>query len=92
MLVMKAMDGLNVDVILGERLDLASTDDRTHGTRDGRRIVRTARGREIVADLVVCCFPPLTALCALDADGGMFWVAIVHRSSAQYGAVESAVD
>ncbi|KAG5644478.1 hypothetical protein DXG03_008305 [Asterophora parasitica] len=44
----------NIDVILGERLDLASVEeDKTSDS--GQRIVRTLAGREIAADLVLLC-------------------------------------
>lgn len=45
----------NIDVILGERLDLSSVDEEPEKTNEhGQRIVRTVTGREIAADLLVC--------------------------------------
>lgn len=44
----------NIDVILGERLDLDSVnEDPPKRNENGQRIVRTLKGREIAADLIV---------------------------------------
>ncbi|KAF8054707.1 hypothetical protein FPV67DRAFT_1550966 [Lyophyllum atratum] len=46
----------NVDIILGERLDLSSVDEEPGKTNDrGQRVVRTVTGREIAADLILLC-------------------------------------
>ncbi|KAF5376414.1 hypothetical protein D9615_008585 [Tricholomella constricta] len=46
----------NIDVVLGERLDLSSVDEEPGKTNDnGQRVVRTVTGREIAADLVLLC-------------------------------------
>ncbi|KAJ7666838.1 hypothetical protein DFH06DRAFT_252174 [Mycena polygramma] len=45
--ILQALESANVDVILGERLDLAAT--------DSERTVRTTTGRSIAADLVLLC-------------------------------------
>ncbi|KAJ7127888.1 hypothetical protein C8R44DRAFT_100464 [Mycena epipterygia] len=46
--ILQALESANVDVILGERLDLASA-------TPGHRAVRTTIGREIRADLILLC-------------------------------------
>ncbi|KAG5635987.1 hypothetical protein H0H81_009455 [Sphagnurus paluster] len=44
----------NIDVILGERLDLSSVNEESGKTNEhGQRVVRTISGREIAADLIV---------------------------------------
>ncbi|GLB42577.1 putative pyridine nucleotide-disulphide oxidoreductase [Lyophyllum shimeji] len=55
--ILDALDTLdNVTVILGERLDLSSVDEEPVKTNEhGQRIVRTATGREIAADLILLC-------------------------------------
>ncbi|KAL0949534.1 hypothetical protein HGRIS_009584 [Hohenbuehelia grisea] len=54
--VVKSMKGLNIEVILGERLDLDSTrEDPPKRDEAGRRIVRTLAGRELAADLLLLC-------------------------------------
>ncbi|KAJ6452884.1 hypothetical protein C8R47DRAFT_262616 [Mycena vitilis] len=45
--ILQALESANVDVILGERLDLAAT--------GSERTVRTTTGRSIAADLVLLC-------------------------------------
>ena len=54
---MKSMNEVNVDVILGERLDLDSIPSKVDSTKP--TIVRTVTGREISADLLVRLFPSL---------------------------------
>ena len=52
---MKAMSDLGVTVILDERLDLSTVD---HSQQKGaERIVKTLKGREIAAELVVRIVP-----------------------------------
>lgn len=54
--VLKGLESLNVNVILGERLDLDSADDANAKLNErGQRVVRTLKGREIAADLVMLC-------------------------------------
>ena len=62
-IVFKSMNKLNVDVILGERLDLDSIPFKVDSTKP--TIVRTVTGREISADLLVrlfSCLPFLSSL------------------------------
>lgn len=55
--IRKAMDLQEIELVLGERLDLSTLDKGTSsGTTTnarGQRVVRTESGREIAADLVV---------------------------------------
>ncbi|KAK1224814.1 hypothetical protein PQX77_012268 [Marasmius sp. AFHP31] len=54
--VLKGLESLNVNVILGERLDLTSANDANAKLNErGQRVVRTVKGREIAADLVMLC-------------------------------------
>ncbi|RDB21672.1 Apoptosis-inducing factor B [Hypsizygus marmoreus] len=55
--IIQALESIsNVDVILGERLDLSSVDEKPGKTNErGQRIVRTVKGREIAADLILLC-------------------------------------
>ncbi|KZT02008.1 iron uptake cluster protein [Laetiporus sulphureus 93-53] len=67
--VMPSLAALNVNVILGERLDLSSIKEgKTVTTPDGKkeRVVRTLSGREIRAELILLCTgqKPNTALVA----------------------------
>ncbi|KAF7985474.1 hypothetical protein HWV62_5243 [Athelia sp. TMB] len=50
--ILEAMRELGVEVVLGERLDLASAREESAA---GRRVVRTVAGREIAADLLLLC-------------------------------------
>lgn len=52
------MDDANINTILGERLNLASTKNPSKFNVSGQRVVLTENGREIAADLIVS-FPPL---------------------------------
>ena len=54
-IVMKSMNQLDVDVVLGERLYLDSIPSKVDSTK--HTIVRTVTGREISADLLVRLFP-----------------------------------
>jgi hypothetical protein len=51
------MELQGIDLILGERLDLSAIDPKTGTSKavnaQGKRIVRTEKGREIAADLLV---------------------------------------
>ena len=51
------MEIQGIDLILGERLDMSSVDEQTRSGKavnsQGQRIVRTEKGREIAADLLV---------------------------------------
>ncbi|KAJ7763430.1 hypothetical protein B0H16DRAFT_1661769 [Mycena metata] len=61
--ILQALESMNVDVILGERLDLASA-------TPAHQTVRTTTGRSIAADLVLLCtgqHPNTQLLQALDA-------------------------
>ncbi|KAL0565631.1 hypothetical protein V5O48_016390 [Marasmius crinis-equi] len=54
--VLKGLESLNVNVILGERLDMDSASDANPKLNErGQRVVRTLKGREISADLVMLC-------------------------------------
>ncbi|TDL24336.1 FAD/NAD(P)-binding domain-containing protein [Rickenella mellea] len=54
--IMQALEDLRVDVILGSRLDLATTRPGAEVyDKIGRRVVRTEDGREIAADLLLLC-------------------------------------
>ncbi|TEB26391.1 FAD/NAD(P)-binding domain-containing protein [Coprinellus micaceus] len=57
--VRKAMELQGIDLILGERLDLSAIDPKTGTSKavnaQGKRIVRTEKGREIAADLLLLC-------------------------------------
>ncbi|KAL5501243.1 hypothetical protein ACEPAH_9630 [Sanghuangporus vaninii] len=54
--VLKSVEDLSVDLILGERLDMASAlPENTKYNERGQRIVWTEKGREIVADLILLC-------------------------------------
>lgn len=57
---MQSLESLNVNVILGERLDLdsARADKPTLNT-SGQHVIRTMTGREIAADLLVRSYLPL---------------------------------
>ena len=48
---MKAMTDLGITIILDERLDLSSVAHA--GTKGAERVVRTLKGREISAELIV---------------------------------------
>ena len=52
------MEDLQVDLLLGERLDLESTKpERRKVNNRGQRVVKTLKGREIAADLIVSGLP-----------------------------------
>ncbi|KIK70490.1 hypothetical protein GYMLUDRAFT_89519 [Collybiopsis luxurians FD-317 M1] len=54
--ILDTLLALDVEVILGERLDLLSTsNDTVRLDQQGRRIVKTTHGREIAADLILLC-------------------------------------
>ncbi|KZP24001.1 iron uptake cluster protein [Athelia psychrophila] len=54
--ILEAMEELNVNVILGERLDLDSTrEEPPKRNPAGQRVVRTITGREVAADLILLC-------------------------------------
>ncbi len=50
-IVVQSLIALNVDMILGERLDMSSVDKVNDA---GQRVVRTQSGKEIAADVLVC--------------------------------------
>lgn len=57
--VLDTLMALNVNVILGERLDMQSTaldGEFLKLTERGQRVVKTVQGREVVADLIVRLF------------------------------------
>ncbi|KAH6905159.1 hypothetical protein BKA70DRAFT_1293604 [Coprinopsis sp. MPI-PUGE-AT-0042] len=71
--VRKTLETQEVDLILGERLDLSSVDLSTNSGKKtnakGQRIVRTVTGREIAADLLLLCVgqtPNSAILAAMD--------------------------
>lgn len=55
------MELQGIDLILGERLDLSTIDPKTGTSKSvnaqGKRVVRTEKGREIAADLLVSPLP-----------------------------------
>ena len=52
------MEDLPVDLLMGERLDLESTKpERRKVNNRGQRVVKTLKGREIAADLIVSGIP-----------------------------------
>ncbi|KAF9467049.1 hypothetical protein BDZ94DRAFT_1249507 [Collybia nuda] len=55
--ILKTMETFsNIDVILGERLDLESVNEEPPKRNEkGQRVVRTVKGREIAADLIMLC-------------------------------------
>ncbi|KAJ7040603.1 hypothetical protein C8F04DRAFT_1219734 [Mycena alexandri] len=84
--ILQALESMNVNVILGERLDLASA-------TPGHRTVRTTSGRSIAADLVLLCtgqHPNTQLLQALDVRtvDGTTGLAQVLRSM-QLGVIAS---
>lgn len=55
--VLKTLEDLRVDMILGERLDLSTTTpEAAKFNEHGQRVVRTEKGREVAADLMVGIF------------------------------------
>jgi len=50
--VLKAMESQDIDLVLGERLDLSSVREGRKNEK-GQRVLRTESGREIEADLLV---------------------------------------
>lgn len=52
-LVLQSLISANIDVILGERLDLDSIGEEPKTNALGQRIVRTVKGRVIAADMIV---------------------------------------
>ncbi|KAE9397482.1 FAD/NAD(P)-binding domain-containing protein [Gymnopus androsaceus JB14] len=54
--ILDTLQASDIQVILGERLDMNSTSDTVIKTNEqGQRIVRTMQGREVVADLILLC-------------------------------------
>ncbi|KAI3618902.1 amid-like nadh [Moniliophthora roreri] len=54
--VLKGLESIDVNVILGERLDLRSVNDEPVKLNEtGQRVVRTVKGREVAADLILLC-------------------------------------
>ncbi|EJC99420.1 FAD/NAD-binding domain-containing protein [Fomitiporia mediterranea MF3/22] len=54
--VLKTLEDLRIDLVLGERLDLASTrPEAVKVNEQGQRVVRTVKGREVAADLLLLC-------------------------------------
>lgn len=71
--VRKTCETEEIDLILGERLDLSTVDLATNAGKEinaqGQRIVRTVTGREIAADLLLLCLgqtPNSAILAAMD--------------------------
>jgi len=62
-LVRQSLESLNIEVILGERLDLDPHSPSEPKTNEyGQRIFRTLTGREVAADLLVSIPPGLLSL------------------------------
>ncbi|KAG7085379.1 hypothetical protein E1B28_002943 [Marasmius oreades] len=54
--ILKGLESLNVNVILGERLDMGSVRDEPVKLNElGQRVVRTVKGRELAADYIMLC-------------------------------------
>ncbi|KAJ7100583.1 hypothetical protein C8R43DRAFT_247667 [Mycena crocata] len=53
--ILQALESSDVDVVLGERLDLSTVTDSDPDGKLRQRTVRTTTGREINADLVLLC-------------------------------------
>ncbi|KAF9030951.1 FAD/NAD(P)-binding domain-containing protein [Hymenopellis radicata] len=54
--ILKTLETVGIDTILGERLDLASAKRKPPKLNEkGQRVVRTLSGREIAADLIMLC-------------------------------------
>ncbi|KAF8990972.1 hypothetical protein BDQ17DRAFT_1371248 [Cyathus striatus] len=54
--VLKYHESVGIDTILGERLDLSSLENgEAKVNADGKKVVRTEKGREISADLILLC-------------------------------------
>ena len=52
--VLKTVEDLRIDMILGERLDLATTrPENAKFNERGQRVVGTEKGREVAADVLV---------------------------------------
>lgn len=70
LVVIQVMEDINVNVILGERLDLSSTtQDPPKRNELGQRVVKTVTGREVSADLILLCTgqkPNVELLSSLD--------------------------
>ncbi|KAI5890714.1 FAD/NAD(P)-binding domain-containing protein [Schizophyllum commune H4-8] len=52
--ILRQMNRLNINVVLGERLDVRSVAEK-QSSESGERVVRTVSGRELAADLVLMC-------------------------------------
>ena len=58
--VLKTLEDIGVDLILGERLDIESTKaENIKFNARGQRVVRTLAGREVAADLMVGSRQPI---------------------------------
>ncbi|KAF6747531.1 hypothetical protein DFP72DRAFT_919548 [Ephemerocybe angulata] len=54
--IRKTMELQDIELILGERLDLSTTDENQKVVNaQGQRVVRTEKGRELAADLLLLC-------------------------------------
>ncbi|OCB90569.1 FAD/NAD-binding domain-containing protein [Sanghuangporus baumii] len=54
--VLKTLEDLRIDLILGERLDLSSTlPEAAKFNESGQRVVRTEKGREVAANILLLC-------------------------------------
>lgn len=83
--IVSTLDGLHIDTILGDRLDLTSVKEgKTVTTPDGRkeRVVRTVSGREVRAELIVS----RTATSHRRECTHFLSSASVHRPGTKYGA------
>ncbi|KAL1704895.1 hypothetical protein EV121DRAFT_204690 [Schizophyllum commune] len=52
--ILRQMNRLNINVVLGERLDVQSVAEKK-SSESGERVVRITSGRELAADLVLMC-------------------------------------
>ncbi|CAA7264541.1 unnamed protein product [Cyclocybe aegerita] len=54
--ILRSCENLDIEVILGERLDMDSVEDgKGKDNKRGQKVVRTITGREIAADLLLLC-------------------------------------
>ena len=84
-IVKKTMEELRVDMILGERLDLASTTSEAAKFNErGQRVVKTVTGREVAADVLVS--EQTAKAHSLSNSCFLYNPASLHWANAQHGA------
>ena len=74
-------------MILGERLDLESTKpEKVKLNEHGQRVVRTVKGREVAADLLVCYFILSDAYCqTMNSDHSKHYrLVVVYRTNTEH--------